>query len=167
MTREELQALQTPFKEKYKADPRSAVVEMTARGTLDPTSLACRIDHDRTETIAGLHPAAGGDCSSTCSGELLLESLIACAGVTLCAVATAMQIPLKGGQITATGTMDFRGTLGLDRETSVGLTSVKLEATLDADAEPHTLDKLLELTERYCVVAQTIKATTPIKLHRQ
>ncbi len=156
MTADELRALQAPLKEKYRLDPASAVQQCRAEGELDVPQLACRITPCAANRPAGLHPAAGGDGTLACSGDMLLESLVACAGVTLCAVATAMQIDLRGGTVVATGEMDFRGTLGVDRQTPVGLTEIRLAFRLDTDAPDEQLDKLIQLTERYCVVYQTL-----------
>lgn len=156
MTADELRALQTPLKEQYRSDPGSAVQQCHAEGRLDVPQVACHIRSSAAERPAGLHPAAGGDGTLACSGDMLLESLVACAGVTLCAVATAMQIELRGGTVIATGEMDFRGTLGIDRETPVGLTDIRLRFRLDTDAPDEQLDKLIQLTERYCVIYQTL-----------
>jgi len=157
MNAEELRALQTPLKERYRQDPKSAQVLARARGTLDPVTLSCRLHTMHGEYDAGLHPAAGGDGRGACSGDVLLEALVACAGVTVCAVSTAMGIALRGGEIKAIGTMDFRGTLGVDRQAPVGLTDIKLFFELDTDATEEQKQKLIQLTERYCVILQTLK----------
>ncbi len=156
MNADELRAVQAPLKEKYKDDPASAVITMHSSGTLGGEDVVCRVATVRGDVDAGLHPAAGGDGSTACSGDMLLDALVGCAGVTLKAVATAMGIPLRSGTIRAEADADFRGTLGVDRETPVGVTDVRLTFDLDADAPPEKLAKLVELTERYCVVYQTL-----------
>jgi uncharacterized OsmC-like protein len=166
MTAEKLRALQAPLKQRYKDNPASAVVRMTARGQLDVERVACRIESSRAELVAGLHPAAGGDGTFACAAEMLLESLIGCAGTTLCAVATALAVPVTGGTITATGTMDFRGTLGVDRNAPVGLTEIELAFTLDSTATSEQVEKLLALTERYCVVLRTLQTPPRVTLSR-
>jgi uncharacterized OsmC-like protein len=157
MTSDQLRELQAPIKARYRSDPASALVTMRATGVLDVPRLACRVEGNRGEVVAGLHPAAGGDGSFACSGDLLLESLVACAGVTLCAVATAMNLPVTGGRVTATGVEDFRGTLAIDKTVPVGLTSISLEFQLDTTAAPEQIEKLIQLTERYCVIFQTLR----------
>ncbi len=166
MTADELRALQAPLKQQYRDNPASAIVVTTARGRLDLPRIACRIETDRTEVLAGLHPATGGDGSFTCAVELLLESIIGCAGTTLCAVVTAMGLPVSGGTITAKGTMDARGTLGVDRTTHVGLTGIELEFDLDSTATTEQLEKAIALTERYCVVLQTLQTPPRITTRR-
>ncbi len=156
MTRDELLALQRPLKEEYRNHPEKALVTLLAQGRLIPEELACRLQNRRHQLPAGLHPAAGGQGQYACSGEMLLESLVACFGVTLCAVATAMEIPLRGGTVSASGLMDFRGTLAVSRDVPVGMTSIKLHLELDTDAPAEQVDKLVQLSERYCVVAQTL-----------
>ena len=156
MKSEELKALQAPIKSAYKQDPDSAIVTMQVTGTLSD-DLTCTIPAHAGPTVAGLHKAAGGDGSHACSGDMLLESLVACAGVTLQAVSTAMEIPIHKGTITAEGTMDFKGTLGVDRETAIGLTNIALKFEIDSPAEETKIAKLVELTERYCVIYQTLK----------
>jgi uncharacterized OsmC-like protein len=158
MNAEQLRALQAPIKAQYKSDPASAVKTMTVQGRLDGPGLTCTVDTKLGPGRAGLHPAAGGDGTDLCSGDMLLESLVACAGVTLRAVATAMEIPLRGGTITARGVMDFRGTLGVSKEAPVGFQSIELEFALDTDAPPEKIETLLKLTERYCVISQTLKS---------
>ena len=158
MNADELRALQKPLKDQYREDASAARKTMSAVGEIVPDGLACRVDSPNVRVEAGLHPAAGGSGEQACSGDMLLESLVACAGVTLAAVATAMGIPLKGGTIRAEGDMDFCGTLGVDRETPIGLTDIRLTFQLESDAEEQQLRKLVELTERYCVVFQTLKA---------
>jgi len=157
MEAEQLKALQAPIKQRYRDEPQSAVVKVRSTGTLDPPSLMCRVATVGGEVAAGLHPAAGGDGSGACSGDMLLDALVACAGVTLNAVATSMGIAIRGGRISAEGEMDFRGTLGISKEVPVGLTRVQLQFMLDTDAEAAQLDKLIQLTERYCVIYQTLQ----------
>lgn len=158
MNAEELRALQAPLKDRYREQPATAVQVMRATGTLGgPGEILCRVETTAGAVEAGLHPAAGGDGSWACSGDMLLQSLVACAGVTLRAVATAMGIEIRGGTITAEADLDFRGTLGVSREVPVGLTAVRLSFRLDTDAPEESLTKLLGLTERYCVIYQTLK----------
>jgi uncharacterized OsmC-like protein len=157
MTADELRALQAPVKARYKEDPASARWTLAARGTLQGEKLICAVESDLGRIDAGLHPATGGDGHSACSGDMLLQSLVACAGVTLQAVATAMSIPLRGGTVSAEGRLDFRGTLGVSKEVPVGFESIHLNFQLDTDATPEQLATLLKLTERYCVVYQTLK----------
>ena len=162
MDRDDLRALQAPLKERYRAAPEAALVTLTATGTLDD-ELACNVQTGRALAKAGLHPATGGDGSLLCSGDMLLEALVACAGVTLKAVATALEVPLRGGTITAAGELDFRGTLGVDRAAPVGFGSIDLRFELDApDATEEQLAALLKLTERYCVVLQTLRGAPPV-----
>jgi len=148
MTAAELRALQAPLKERYKQSPEAAVVTLRASGRLHGANLP--------STLQRLHPATGGTGSELCSGDMLLEALVACAGVTLKAVATAMEIPLRGGVVRAEGEIDFRGTLGVDKTAPVGFRAIRLAFELDTDAPQDSLDKLLKLTERYCVVFQTL-----------
>ena len=161
MNRDELRAVQAPLKERYAEQPEQALVTLTATGTLDD-ELACNVHTGRALAKAGLHPATGGDGSLLCSGDMLLEALVACAGVTLKAVATALEIRVDGGTITADGDLDFRGTLGVDRRAPVGFASIDLRFELDApDATEEQLATLLKLTERYCVVLQTLRTSPP------
>lgn len=157
MDLERLRAAQTPLKARYKTEPEAALVTLHAAGTPDVPEQICRVETHIGVVAAGLHPATGGDGSSACSGDMLLQALVACAGVTLGAVATAMGIQVRGGRISAAGVLDFRGTLGVLREAPVGFKSITLSFELDTDATPETVAKLLELTERYCVVYQTLK----------
>ena len=159
MDREELRALQAPLKERYKDEPDAALVTLAATATLDE-GVSCSVQTARAIAVAGLHPATGGDGSQLCSGDMLLEALAACAGVTLRAVATALGIAVTSGTVRAEGDLDFRGTLGVDRETRVGFSAVRLSFALDTDTDAEQLAKLQELTERYCVVYQTL-ANTP------
>ena len=160
----ELRAMQAPIKERYKAEPGAALITLKAKGTLDDTSIACKVETGRALAVAGLHPATGGSGMELCSGDMLLEALVACAGVTLKAVSTALAIPLKSGIVTAEGDLDFRGTLGVDKEASVGFREIRLRFDLDTDAPQDKLNQLLKLTERYCVVYQTIKSGPPIEV---
>ena len=157
-----LRAMQAPIKEKYKADPKSAVITLKARGTLDDQNIACKVETGRAIAAAGLHPATGGSGLELCSGDMLLEALVACAGVTLKAVATALEIPLKSGAVSAEGDLDFRGTLGVAKDAPVGFEQIRLRFDVDTDAPQDKLDQLLKLTERYCVVYQTIKSGPPV-----
>ncbi|GIK79890.1 MAG: OsmC family protein [Pseudorhodoplanes sp.] len=157
-----LRAMQAPIKEKYKGDAGAALITLRARGTLDDGSIACKVETGRALAVAGLHPATGGSGLELCSGDMLLEALVACAGVTLKAVATALDIPLKSGAVSAEGDLDFRGTLGVAKDAPVGFRDIRLTFTVDTDAPQDKLDQLLKLTERYCVVYQTIKAGPPV-----
>jgi len=158
MDANELRAMQAPIKEKYKNDAASAMITLKAKGTLDDTSIACKVETGRAIAAAGLHPATGGSGLELCSGDMLLEALVACAGVTVKAVATALEIPLKAGKVSAEGDLDFRGTLGVAKDAPVGFAQIRLRFDLDTDAPQEKLDQLLKLTERYCVVYQTIKS---------
>ncbi len=157
MNAEELRALQAPVKARYKAEPAAALVTLRARGTLDAENIVCKVETGRALVEAGLHPATGGDGRSACSGDMLLEALAACAGVTLRAVATALGVAVRGGTVTAEGDLDFRGTLGVSKEVPVGFQAIRLRFDLDTDAAPEQVKKLLELTERYCVIYQTLR----------
>ncbi len=156
MDARELKRLQTPLKAQYREDPDAARITLKATGRIDDDNITCKVETARTVVEAGLHPATGGDGRSVCSGDMLLEALAACAGVTLKAVATALEIPLRGGTVRAEGDLDFRGTLGVDREAAVGFSDVRLRFDLDIDATPNQYERLIELTERYCVVYQTL-----------
>ncbi|MDQ3722507.1 MAG: OsmC family protein [Actinomycetota bacterium] len=161
--RDALRALQAPLKERYREQPDAALVTLTATGTLDD-DLACNVRTGRALAKAGLHPATGGDGSLLCSGDMLLEALVACAGVTLRAVATALEIDVRSGTISAEGELDFRGTLGVDRAAPVGFSDIRLRFELDApDAGDDQLATLLKLTERYCVVLQTLRSAPPVQ----
>jgi uncharacterized OsmC-like protein len=152
-----LRATQAPIKELYKTDPKAAFITLKAKGSIDNDGIACKVETGRQIAAAGLHPATGGSGLELCSGDMLLEALVACAGVTLKSVATAVEIPLQSGNVTAEGDLDFRGTLGVDKEAPVGFAEIRLRFDLDTDAPQDKLDLLLKLTERYCVVYQTIK----------
>ncbi len=151
-----LRAMQAPYKDKYKSDPDAAVITLKAHGTLDESKIACKVETGRALAVAGLHPATGGSGAELCSGDMLLEALVACAGVTLKAVATALDIPLKSGVVKAEGDLDFRGTLGVDREAPVGFREIRLSFDLDTDATDEQIASLIKLTERYCVIFQTL-----------
>src|SRR5215207_2543179 len=155
MDRDTLRALQAPLKSSYKDDPTQALITLKARGTLGE-NVSCKVDTGRAIAEAGLHPATGGDGSLLCSGDMLLEALAACAGVTLRAVATSLELDVRGGTVRAEGDLDFRGTLGVDKEAPVGFKDVRLDFELDTDAGEDELATLLRLTERYCVVLQTL-----------
>lgn len=157
MNATELRAVQAPFKERYRNEPASALQTLTAEGRLGVDSQTCWLQLAGHEIAAGLHPSTGGDGKSACSAEILLQSLVSCAGVTLTAVATAMELPVKGGTITAEGDLDFRGTLGVSKESPVGFTAIRLKFNLDTSATPEQLATLIKLTERYCVIYQTLK----------
>ncbi|MDF1600474.1 OsmC family protein [Mesorhizobium sp. YIM 152430] len=152
----ELKTLQAPLKARYKDDAKAAIVTLKARGTLDDQSIACKVDTGRALEMAGLHPATGGSGAELCSGDMLLEALVACAGVTLKAVATALEFRLGDARVEAEGDLDFRGTLGVAKDAPVGFQSIRLNFHLDTDEPQERIDALLKLTERYCVVFQTI-----------
>src|SRR3954471_23353280 len=162
-----LRSLQTPIKDKYRSDPSAAVITLKAQGTLDDQSIACKVETGRALAVAGLHPATGGSGTELCSGDMLLEALVACAGVTLKAVATALEIPLKSGKVSAEGDLDFRGTLGVAKDAPVGFAQIRLRFDVDSDAPQEKLDQLLKLTERYCVVYQTLKNGPPVEVKLQ
>jgi uncharacterized OsmC-like protein len=157
-----LRALQAPIKERYKTDPKAGLITLHAKGTLDDAHIACKVETGRALAVAGLHPATGGSGLELCSGDMLLEALVACAGVTLKAVATAIGIPLKSGAVSAEGDLDFRGTLGVAKDAPVGFAQIRLAFDVDTDAPQEKLDQLLKLTERYCVVYQTLKNGPPV-----
>jgi uncharacterized OsmC-like protein len=168
MDADQLRAMQAPIKERYKSDAKAALITLKAKGTLDDQSIACKVETGRALAVAGLHPATGGSGMELCSGDMLLEALVACAGVTLKAVSTALAIPLKSGTVSAEGDLDFRGTLGVDKEAPVGFREIRLTFAVDTDAPQEKLDQLLKLTERYCVVYQTIAKgpAVAVKLQR-
>jgi uncharacterized OsmC-like protein len=159
-----LRAMQAPIKERYKADPKAGLITLKAKGALDDTHIACKVETGRALAVAGLHPATGGSGMELCSGDMLLEALVACAGVTLKAVATAIDIPLKSGAVSAEGDLDFRGTLGVAKDAPVGFAQIRLRFDVDTDAPQDKLDQLLKLTERYCVVYQTIRSGPPVEV---
>jgi len=160
---EEIRAIQAPLKDRYRADAKSALVTLRAKGALDAATIACKVETGRALAVAGLHPATGGSGVELCSGDMLLEALVACAGVTLKAVATSMGIALRSGEVTAEGDLDFRGTLGVAKDAPVGFQDIRLKFALDTDAPQDQLDTLLKLTERYCVVLQTLKVSPAIE----
>ena len=162
MDANELRTLQVPLKKQYREQPETGRMEARAEATLDLDRVACRVRAWGGETTAGLHPAAGGDGSFACSADMLLESLVACAGVTMSAVATAMGVKLRGGRVTAEGHWDARGTLGVDREVPVSLTDIALKFELETDADTTTVQRLVEMSERFCVIYQTLR--TPPRL---
>jgi uncharacterized OsmC-like protein len=163
MNAEELRALQAPLKQRYKSDPGAAVVTLHASGRIGE-GIACRVDTGKALVEAGLHPATGGSGTQACSGDMLLEALVACAGVTLKAVATALNIPLRDAKVLAEGDLDFRGTLGVAKDAPVGFREIRLRFELDTDASADQRNKLVELTERYCVVMQTIRNAAAVKV---
>ena len=165
MRPEDLRALQAPLKEAYRTTPERAVVTLRAAGRLDETAVSCHVDTGRAMVEAGLHPATGGTGLEACSGDLLLQALVACAGVTLRAVATALDLPVRGGEVRAEGDLDFRGTLGVSKEAPVGFRSIRLHFALDTDATAEQLATLEKLTERYCVVLQTLRTPPTLSVH--
>lgn len=158
----ELRAVQAPFKERYRNDPATAQKTLTAAGELGINSQTCLVEMPGGKISAGLHPAAGGDGTGACSAEILLQALVACAGVTLTAVATAMELPVQGGTITAEGDLDFRGTLGVSKEVPAGFKAIRLRFDLQSTATPEQLATLIKLTERYCVIYQTLRTPPAI-----
>src|SRR4051795_4063660 len=164
MDANELRAMQAPIKERYKSDASAALITLKAKGTLDDQNIACKVETGRALAVAGLHPATGGSGMELCSGDMLLEALVACAGVTVKAVATALEIPLKAGKVSAEGDLDFRGTLGVDKTAPVGFAQIRLRFEVETEAPQEKLDQLLKLTERYCVVYQTIKSGPPVEV---
>ena len=159
-----LRAMQAPLKERYKSDPKTAFITLKAKGTLDDAHIACKVETGRALAVAGLHPATGGSGLELCSGDMLLEALVACAGVTLKAVATALEIALKSATVAAEGDLDFRGTLGVAKEAPVGFAAIRLRFEVDTNAPQDKLEQLLKLTERYCVVYQTLRSGPPIEV---
>jgi uncharacterized OsmC-like protein len=167
MKADELREMQAPFKALYREVPEKATITLKAKGELGGDSITCKVDTGRALVEAGLHPATGGDGLSLCSGDMLLEALVACAGVTMKAVATALDLPLKGGTVTAEGDLDFRGTLGIAKDIPVGFREIRLRFDIDCPAGPDQIDTLLKLTERYCVVFQTLSKRPELKIaHR-
>jgi len=162
MQSEELRTLQAPLKDRYRTEPEAAQITLTARGSLDALGLTCKVETGKALVTAGLHPATGGDGSAACSGDMLLEALVACAGVTLRAVATALNIELEGGRIVAEGDLDFRGTLGVAKDVAVGFKDIRLRFDLDTNASAEQLTNLVRLTERYCVIYRTLKSPPPV-----
>jgi uncharacterized OsmC-like protein len=162
MDGESLRALQAPLKERYREQPETAIITLTAEGDIDDAGIACKVATGRALVTAGLHPATGGSGLEACSGDMLLEALVACAGVTLKAVATAIGVEIRAAHVRAEGDLDFRGTLGVDREAPVGFSDIRLAFEIASDAPREQLDQLLKLTERYCVVYQTLRTPPPI-----
>jgi uncharacterized OsmC-like protein len=163
MKAEELKALQAPIKDRYRKEPQAALITLRAHGRIGE-GIACRVDTGKALVEAGLHPATGGSGLQACSGDMLLEALVACAGVTLNAVATALGIDLRDGKVVAEGDLDFRGTLGVAKDAPVGFREIRLRFELDTDAPPEQRKKLIELTERYCVVLQTLRQSPPTRV---
>ena len=164
MNSEQLRSLQSPLKTRYKEEPSAAVVTLTARGRLDDQHIACKVETGKAMVAAGLHPATGGDGSFVCSGDMLLEALVACAGTTMKAVATALNVPLKNANVVAEGDLDFRGTLGVSKDAPVGFREIRLRFDLDTDAPADQVAKLVELSERYCVVYQTLRGPNKLSV---
>ncbi len=165
MNAEELRNLQAPLKARYQQDPAAALITLEAEGRIGD-GITCKVDTGRTIAEAGLHPATGGDGQALCSGDMLLEALVACAGVTLNAVATAIGVELRDAKIRAEGDLDFRGTLGVERDAPVGFRQIRLSFELDTDAEAEQLASLMKLTERYCVVFQTLSNSPELIVSR-
>ena len=162
MKAEELRAIQAPIKQRYRDDATTALIPARAEGTLELDGISCNVRVWKGQTMAGLHPAGGGTGQEACSADMLLEALVGCAGVTLAAVATAMSIPIRGGKVIAEGTWDARGTLGVDKNAPVGITDISLKFEIDSDAEPDKIARMVQMAERYCVIAQTL--THPPKI---
>ncbi len=154
-------SIQAPIKERYRANAQAALITLKARGTLEESGIACKVDAGRALAVAGLHPGTGGSGLELCSGDMLLEALVACAGVTLKAVATALEIPLRSAEVSAEGDLDFRGTLGVSKDAPVGFAAIRLVFVIDSDAPQDKLEQLIKLAERYCVVYQTIRGGVP------
>ena len=167
MDADSLRALQAPLKARYREDAGAALITLKAKGTLDDANIVCKVDTGRALVEAGLHPATGGDGIAACSGDMLLEALVACAGVTVKAVATALGIELKGGMVAAEGDLDFRGTLGVEKSAPVGFRAIRLRFDLDTDADAEKLASLQKLTERYCVVYQTLRTPPAIEVQQR
>ena len=168
MDADRLRALQAPLKARYREDSEAALITLSAEGGLDGAGLTCSVETGKALVEAGLHPATGGDGTQACSGDMLLQALVACAGVTVRAVATAIGVNMRGGRVRAEGDLDFRGTLGVDKEVPVGFTDIRLTFELDTDADAERLEKLIALTERYCVVYQTLRGAPPVIMsHRR
>ena len=166
MNATELKSIQAPLKEQYRNDPDSAIITLRASGKIGE-GISCKVETGRAVVEAGLHPATGGNGMLACSGDMLLEALVACAGVTLNAVATAIEVDIKNGTVTAEGDLDFKGTLGVSKEVAVGFKSIRLQFSIETDAAPDKIESLLKLTERYCVVYQTIKNGVDLKTSLQ
>lgn len=165
MNADDLRSIQAPLKERYRGAPATALITLRAQGRIG-AGVSCRIETGKALVVAGLHPGTGGDGHAACSGDMLLEALVACAGVTLNAVATSLGIELRDALLRAEGDLDFRGTLGLSKDVPVGFQSIRLHVTLDTDASEEQLATLLRLTERYCVVYQTLAHPPPLTVTR-
>jgi uncharacterized OsmC-like protein len=163
MDAEELRSIQAPLKDRYRANPKAGLITLRASGELDSAAIACKVETGRALAVAGLHPATGGSGMELCSGDMLLEALVACAGVTLKAVATSIGVEVLSGRVLAEGDLDFRGTLGVAKDAPVGFSEIRLKFELDTNAPQDQLDTLLRLTERYCVVLQTLIASPKIE----
>jgi uncharacterized OsmC-like protein len=162
MDAQELRGLQAPLKERYRQEAEAAKITLHASGQLDQAAVACKVETGRALVAAGLHPATGGDGLHVCSGDMLLEALVACAGVTFNAVATSLGLNVSSGRVSAEGDLDFRGTLGVSRDVPVGFSDIRLRFDVESDAQPELLAKALELTERYCVVLQTLRRSPSV-----
>ncbi|MCZ6556936.1 MAG: OsmC family protein [SAR324 cluster bacterium] len=167
MNAEQLREMQAPLKAQYKEQPDAARIVLKASGSLGEDGVTCKVETGKALVEAGLHPATGGSGMEACSGDMLLEALVACAGVTLKAVATAIGVELRGGKVSAEGMLDFRGTLGVSKEAPVGFENIKLHFDLDTDADEEQLATLIKLTERYCVIYQTLNKPPPLEVTRQ
>lgn len=169
MDRETLKSVQAPLKQRYQTEPTAAVAVLRATGIVDFQRLGCRVDilaNDGSQITAGLHPMAGGDGSAACSGDMLLQSLVSCAGTTLAAVSTSMGLCISSARVEALGTMDFRGTMGVDRTTPIGFTAIEMLFQIESDVDAESVAKLIQLTERYCVVLQTLTKGVPVTARR-
>jgi len=166
MDSSELKALQAPIKDKYKDDPDAAIVTLRAEGRLDE-GVTCSVQTAKALIDAGLHPATGGSGVHACSGDMLLEALVACAGVTMNAVATALELPVNGATVKAEGDLDFKGTLGVDRDAPVGFRDIRLSFDIDGDLSDNEAATLMKLTERYCVVYQTLCSPPPVTVSQR
>jgi uncharacterized OsmC-like protein len=164
MNAEELRAIQAPLKQHYRDQPKAALVPARAEGSLDPNDIAIVVDAWHSKVTAGLHKAGGGSGELACSADMLLEALVGCAGVTLRAVATAMGVTIRGGKVIAEGVWEARGTLGVDRATPVGVTEITLRFDVDCDADRAKLERMIQTTERYCVILQTLKSPPKIAM---
>ena len=164
MKADDLRRMQAPFKSLYREVPEKATITLKAKGELGDESITCKVDTGRALVEAGLHPGTGGDGLALCSGDMLLEALVACAGVPMKAVATSLDLPLKRGTVTAEGALDFRGTLGVDKNAPVGFREIRLRFDIDCPASPEQIETLLKLTERYCVVFQTLNKRPELKI---
>src|SRR5437016_1698023 len=164
MDRDELREVQRPLKDRYHNEPDAALITLHAEGSLADSEVACSVQTGRALVQAGLHPASGGDGSMACSGDMLLQALVACAGVTLRSIATNRELPIAGGRVVAEGDLDFRGTMGVDHDAPVGFRSIRLVFELETSLNEEEIDKLLAVTERYCVVYQTIARGVPVAI---